>query len=142
MRLSVAASAPQHVTVFTLSDHRQQRTDADKSSQTTAVQFAGNIAAAARDPLLRELTGNHGGYLTKTQVDIAQTSGITSDFMFGNAPSDDPYRQVNFVNDDVVVPLELVLLGGLLTIVVAAVLLMVILRRHRRRRRLPSGTLG
>jgi hypothetical protein len=142
MRLSVAAQAPQHVTVFTLSDHRQQRTDADKSFQTTAVQFAGNVAGAVHNPLLSELTGNHGSYLTKTQVDIAQTSRITSDFTFGNAANDEPYRQVTFINDDVVVPLEFVLLGGLLTVVAAAVLLTVNLRRSRRRRLSHSGTFG
>jgi hypothetical protein len=146
MRLSVAAPTPQHVTVFTLSDHRQQRADADKSFQLTTVEFAGNIAAAGavtHDPLLRELTGNHGGYLTKTRVDIAQTSRITSDFAFGNAPNDDPYRQLTIVNDDVAVPLPLLWLAGfVLTVIVAAVVFMVILRRHRRRRRLTSGTFG
>ncbi|AMC61543.1 hypothetical protein RN08_4116 [Mycobacterium tuberculosis variant microti] len=42
MRLSVAAQEPQHVTIFTLSDHRQQRTDADAATQTTHVRFAGD----------------------------------------------------------------------------------------------------
>ena len=73
MRLSVAAPGPQQVTIFTLTEHRQQRTDADASGQTSQVQFAGNVSTAVRDPLLRELTGNHGGYLTKMQVDIPQT---------------------------------------------------------------------
>lgn len=142
MRLSVAATSPQTVSVFTLSDHRQQRTDADRSSQTTKVQFAGNIAGTVTDSLLRELTGNHGSYLTETQVDITQTSGITSDFIFGNAANDDPYRQIKIVNDDVVIPLEVVLLAGLLTLVAAGVLLTVILRRSRRRRFSRSGTFG
>lgn len=135
MRLSVAATTAQHVTVFTLADHRQQRTDADRSFQTTTVQFAGNIAGNVRDPLLRELTGSHGAYLTEAQVDITQTSRITSDFMFGNATNDDPYRQVRFVDDDVELPLELIMLSGfLLTIIVAAVVVWVILSRRRRRR--------
>lgn len=70
MRLSVAAQEPQHVTIFTLSDHRQQRTDADAATQTTHVRFAGDMSTAVRDPLLRELIGNHGSYLTKVEVDI------------------------------------------------------------------------
>lgn len=135
MRLSVAAQDPQHVTVFTLADHRQQRTDADKSTQTTTIGFAGDIAGAVHDPLLRELAANHGSYLTKAQVDIARTASITSDFTFGDAANDDPYRQVIVVNDDVAFPLELVWLGGFaLTVVVAAVVLVVLLRRNRRRR--------
>ncbi len=134
MRLSVAAPDPQHVTVFTLADHRQQRTDADKATQTTTVGFAGNIAAAVHDPLLRELAANHGSYLTKAQMDIARTSSITSDFTFGNAANDDPYRQVIVVNDDVVFPLELVLAGFALTVIVVAVVLLAVLRRNRRRR--------
>ncbi|OBK20631.1 hypothetical protein A5634_12185 [Mycobacterium asiaticum] len=142
MRLSVAAESPQHVTVFSLSDHRQQRTDADSSTQRIEVQFAGNVAGAAHDPLLRELTGNHGGYLTKTQVDINQTSRITSDFTFGNAPNDAPYRRVIVVDDDVAVPLGLVLAAGFaVMLIVAAVVLLVIRRRHRRRLR-SSGSFG
>lgn len=78
MRLSVAAQEPQHVTIFTLSDHRQQRTDADAATQTTHVRFAGDMSTAVRDPLLRELIGNHGSYLTKVEVDIYQTSRISS----------------------------------------------------------------
>lgn len=104
MRLSVAAQEPQHVTIFTLSDHRQQRTDADAATQTTHVRFAGDMSTAVRDPLLRELIGNHGSYLTKVEVDIYQTSRISSDFTFGNAPNDDPYRQVVTVYDDVALP--------------------------------------
>lgn len=136
MRLSVAATAPQHVTVFTLSDHRQQRTDADRSSQATKVQFAGRIAGNGSgnvgDPLLRELTTNHGSYLTETQVDIAQTSSITTDFTFGNAVNDDPYRQVRIVNDDATIPLDLIALGGVA--VIGVVVLALVLRNSRRRR--------
>ncbi|MCY0610989.1 DUF2330 domain-containing protein, partial [Klebsiella pneumoniae] len=88
----------------TLSDHRQQRTDADAATQTTHVRFAGDMSTAVRDPLLRELIGNHGSYLTKVEVDIYQTSRISSDFTFGNAPNDDPYRQVVTVYDDVALP--------------------------------------
>lgn len=135
MRLSVAAESPQHVTIFALSDHRQQRTDTDRSTQTTQVQFAGNIAGAANDPLLRELAGNHGAYLTKTQIDITRTSGITSDFTFGNAPDDDPYQQVIDVDDDVTVPSELVVPVLLAAVIVAAVVI-------RRRRRQTSAALG
>lgn len=140
MRLSVAAPQPQHVTVFTLSDHRQQRTDADKSTQTTTVGFAGRIPGETPDPLLRELTADHGSYLTKTQVDIARPSSITTDFTFGDAANDDPYRQVIVLNDDVAVPPALGWLAGFaVTVTVAAVVLLVVVRRNRRRRSMPLG---
>ena len=146
MRLSVAAPSPQQVTVFTLSDHRQQRTDADatgqsgQSAQITDVQFAGNVSTAVRDPLLRELAGNHGAYLTKIQVNIPKPSQISSDFTFGNAPGDDAYRQVVYVDRNVAIPIELVLLAALLIGAIAAtVIILVVLRQRRRRRATTAG---
>lgn len=130
MRLSVAAQEPQHVTIFTLSDHRQQRTDADVSGQTTTVQFAGNIGQSVHESLLREFAGNHGAYLTKTQTDIYQTSKITSDFIFANAPNDDAFRQVVVVNDYIDIPIELIVLAAIVIAVVAVVI--VLLLRTRR----------
>lgn len=138
MRLSVAAPSPQQVTVFTLSDHRQQRTDADASpgtGQSSEVQFAGNVATAVHDPLLRELTGNRGAYLTKIQVKIPDPGHISSDFSFGKAPNDDAYRQVVYVDRDVVIPVELIAFAGLvLTVIVATATFAVVAVRKRRRR--------
>ena len=135
MRLSVAASDPQHVTIVTLSEHRQQRTDTDASRQSTQVQFAGNVSSAVHDPLLRELAGNHGGYLTKLQVDIAKPTQISSDFAFGNAPNDDTYRQVVYVDRNMNIPIEPILLAALLFggMITAAVVIFVVRRRRRRR---------
>ncbi len=137
MRLSVAAPSPQEVTVYTLSDHRQQRTDADaagQAAQTNTVEFAGNVSTAVHDPLLRELTGNHGGYLTKILVNIPKPSQISSDFAFGNAPNDDAYRQVVYQDHDVVIPIELLVFAVLVLVVIAAtVTVLFIVRRHRRR---------
>ncbi|OBJ57201.1 DUF2330 domain-containing protein [Mycobacterium asiaticum] len=136
MRLSVAAPSAQHVTVFTLAGHRQQRIDSDRGSQATEIQFAGNIAGGVHDALLRELTANHGAYLTKFRVDISRTSTITSDFTFGDAPTDDPYQQVVVINDDVAIPLAAIWLAGfLVTLVVAGLVLAVLRRRNRRRSR-------
>jgi hypothetical protein len=129
MRLSVAAPSPQQLTVFTLSDHRQQRTDADASAQSTQVQFARTISTAVSDPLLRELTGNHGGYLTKIQVNIPKPAQISSDFTFGNAPNDDAYRQVVYVDHDVVIPIELILFVGFLLVAIAATVIFLLVRR-------------
>jgi hypothetical protein len=131
MRLSVAATNTQEVTVFTLSDHRQQRTDPDAATQSTEVQFAGNVANAVHDPLLRELAANHGAFLTKIVVN-AKPEQITSDFSFGNAPNDDAYRQVVVVDDDVVIPIDLVVLGLLVLGAIATTVLFLVLRGRRR----------
>lgn len=137
MRLSVAAPSPQRVTVYTLSDHRQRRTDADagaRSGQSTEVQFAGDVSTAVRDPLLRELTGSHGGYLTKLEVNIPTPSQISSDFAFGNAPRDDAYRQVVFVDRNVAIPIELIVVAGFVFAVIGAVTVAVFGVRRRGRR--------
>jgi hypothetical protein len=131
MRLSVAAQSAQQVTVFTLSDHRQQRTDPDAARQHTEVQFAGNVSEV-HDPLLRELAGNHGAYLTKIQVD-ANPEQISSDFSFANAPNDDAYRQVVVVNRDAIIPIELVVLGLLVFAGIVATVGFLTVRRRRRR---------
>src|SRR5262249_24972039 len=88
-------------------------TDVDASRQSTHVQFAGNISAAVRDRLLRELAAEHGAYLTKMQMDIPAPSQISSDFTFGNAPNDEAFRTVASVDRDVAIPIELILLAGL-----------------------------
>ncbi|KAA1249214.1 DUF2330 domain-containing protein [Mycobacterium simiae] len=136
MRLSVAAPDPQHVVVYTLADHRQQRTDTDRSAQTTQVQFAGNLADDVRDPVLRELVANHGSYLTKTVVDVNETSRISTDFTFANAPNDETYRQVVVVYDTVAIPIGVLLLAGaLLAVAVAAAIALVVFRSRSKDRR-------
>lgn len=135
MRLSVAAQGPQQVTVFTLSDHRQQRTDPDaQAGQSVQVQFAGSISGAVHDPLLGELTADHGGYLTKMQVNIPQPQRISSDFTFGNADRDDPYRQVIYVDRDVIIPVELLGLAVVVLTVAAVTVLVVVVAVRKRRR--------
>jgi hypothetical protein len=132
MRLSVAAPTTQQVTVFTLSDHRQQRTDPDATRQNTEVQFAGNVSNTVHDPLLRELAGNHGAYLTKILVN-ANPEQISSDFSFANAPNDGAYRQVVVVDRDRVIPIELVLLALLVFAGIATTVGFLVVRGRRRR---------
>ncbi|MGH3561159.1 MAG: DUF2330 domain-containing protein [Mycobacterium sp.] len=137
MRLSVAAAHMQQVTLFALADHRQQRVDADASAQVTQLEYADRISGAVQDPPLRELVGDHGGYLTRMSVDIYRPSQITSDFAFGNAPNDDPYRLV--INDDILIPIDLILLAAvLLAAIVAAVAIPVARRRARKRTARPA----
>lgn len=141
MRLSVAATGPQQVTVFTLSDHRQQRTDADaaaQAGQSVQVQFAGNVAAEVVDPLLRELSADHGGYLTKLQVNIPKPDQISSDFSFANAANDDAYRQVVYVDRNAVIPIELIVFAVFLFVVIAVAVPVAIFALRRRGRRANS----
>lgn len=142
MRLSVAAPSPQQVTVYTLSEHRQQRIDPDASAQagqSTQVQFAGNIATAAQDSLLRELVGNHGAYLTKVEVNIPAPAKISSDFLFGNATNDDTYRQIVYADHDVVIPIEFVAVGTFVfVLIVGAVTTVIVVVTRRRRRRITA----
>ena len=130
MRLSVAAPSPQRITIFTLADHRQQRVDADAHTQSIDTQYAGRISGRLQNPVLSELAGSRGTYLTKIAVEIADPSRITSDFAFGDAPNDDAYRQVLVVNDDIVIPLVAIVFVLFVSEIVVAV---VLLRRRRRK---------
>jgi hypothetical protein len=118
------------------------RTDADatgQAGQSSEVQFAGNVSTAARDQLLHELAANHGGYVTKIQVNIPTPSQISSDFTFGNAPSDDAYRQVVYVDRNVAIPIELILFAAFVFAVIVAMVAIVAVRSQRRQRAATSG---
>jgi hypothetical protein len=80
------------------------------------------------------LTANHGGYLTKIQVNIPKPAQIASDFTFANAANDDAYRQVIYVDHDVVIPIELIVFAGFLFTVIAATVIVLVVRGQRRRR--------
>lgn len=128
MRLSVAAPGPQRVTIFTLADHRQQRVDTDAHAQSVDTQYAGRISGELQNPLLSELAGSRGAYLTKIAVEIADPSQIKSDFAFGDAPNDDAYRQVLVVDDDIVIPVVAIVF----VLFVAEIWVAVVLLRRRR----------
>jgi hypothetical protein len=80
------------------------------------------------------LTENHGGYLTKMQVNIPKPTQISSDFTFGDAANDDAYRQVIYVDRDVVIPIELIVFAGFLFVLIAATVVVLVVRGQRRRR--------
>ncbi|MBV8964773.1 MAG: DUF2330 domain-containing protein, partial [Mycobacteriaceae bacterium] len=94
MRMSAAAHTPQQVVVYTLGQHRMQRTDSDAATQSTTVDYAGSVAGRINYAALSSLAHDGGAYLTKTSVQIADPGSITSDFEFGVAPNDDPVQQV------------------------------------------------
>jgi hypothetical protein len=119
MRMSAAAQTSQRVVVYTLGEHRMQRTDPDAAAQRVEVDYAGSVAGRAHDPTLTELAG-HGAFLTKISVDISDPSAITSDFEFGRAPNDDAFQQVVYRDRSVDVT-PFVFFGGLLLVFVVAV---------------------
>lgn len=92
MRMSAAAKDPQTVRLYLLSDHRVQRSDADTTSQSVTIEFAGRVEKAT-DPELSELIGSGRNYLTELSSYIGQPSAITTDFTFAAAASDKSYRE-------------------------------------------------
>lgn len=93
MRMSAAAKGIQHVTVYTLSRHRMQRTDADAAGQDVTVDYAGPVTGRTTDDTLTALS-EHNPYLTRISTTISEPASITTDFTFGPAPADDPYQRV------------------------------------------------
>ncbi|MGN2641868.1 DUF2330 domain-containing protein [Nocardia takedensis] len=132
MRMSAAATTPQTVRLYLLSDHRMQRSDTDAGKQYTGVEFAGRIGDTA-DPQLRELSADGRDYLTELEVGIVEPSAITSDFTFTAAPSDESHRARITVVDHVELfgyPAGTVILGaaGLAAAVVVLALVRVVRR--------------
>ena len=93
MRMSAAAKDTQRVVVYTLAQHRMQRTDADATRQDIAVDYAGSVQGRTSDQTLTELSAKNP-YLTRISTTITEPSSITTDFVFGPAPTDDPYQRV------------------------------------------------
>jgi hypothetical protein len=92
MRMSAAARTPLQVLIYTLGAHKMQRIDPDKGTQNDDVPYAGSIAGRSHDQTLTELAG-HGPFLTRMSA-IVYPERITSDFVFGPAPDDDPYPPI------------------------------------------------
>ncbi|WP_059020106.1 DUF2330 domain-containing protein [Mycobacterium sp. M26] len=132
MRMSAAAKDTQRVVVYTLADHRMQRTDADANRQAVRVDYAGPIQGRTSDPTLTALSDGNP-YLTKISTTITDPAAIGTDFTFGPAPSDDPYQQVirNGEPEDNTALLAAV--GATVLVAVAAALIAVVWIRRQRR---------
>ncbi|WP_445169988.1 DUF2330 domain-containing protein [Mycolicibacterium sp. Dal123E01] len=134
MRMSAAAKDTQRIVVYTLAPHRMQRTDADAARQDVTVDFAGSIRGRSSDETLTELSAINP-YLTKISTTITEPSSIATDFVFGTAPSDEPYQRViRRHTDDTADPdaFLLALSASTVVIVVAAAAGIVVTVRHRR----------
>lgn len=87
------------------------------------------------------MAANHGSYLTKIQVEIANPARISSDFTFGNASNDDACRWVAYVARDVAIPIALILFAGFVFVVIAATVIVLVVLKQRRRRPTIAGPL-
>lgn len=130
MRMSAAAQTAQSVVIYTLGEHRMQRSDPDAAAQQVEVDYAGLIAGRTSDPELTELS-SHGTFLTKLSVQINNPASITSDFQFVPAANDDPYQQVSY--REVNLFGYVVLAMYLVAVAVALVVVVWLIRRVRRR---------
>jgi hypothetical protein len=93
MRLSVAAAGSQFVRTYVFADHRTERTDPTAEAGRTQVRFADRLdPAAVSSPSLAQILAEHP-YLTATDQYLdTPREQIVSDFTFGQASSDQPYR--------------------------------------------------
>jgi hypothetical protein len=132
MRMSAAAKDTQYVTVYTLAEHRMQRTDADANRQAVRVDYAGSVRGRTGNPTLTEFSATNP-YLTKITTTITDPTAIGTDFTFGPATTDDPYQQVirsERPHDDTA--LQLAVGASVLVVVLAVVVAVGWIRRHRR----------
>ncbi|MFN8031805.1 MAG: DUF2330 domain-containing protein [Mycobacterium sp.] len=132
MRMSAVAKDAQHVTVYTLSRHRMQRTDSDAAKQDVTVDYAGSVAGRTSDKTLTELSAQNP-YLTRISTTITDPASIATDFTFGPAPSDDPYqRVVGGGEPGDTTALLAAIAASVAVVVVAAGVLTTLIVRHRR----------
>lgn len=133
MRMSAAAKDTQHVVVYTLAQHRMQRTDTDAGRQSVTVDYAGPIGGRPTGRTLAEL-GAKNRYLTMISTSIAQPSSITTDFTFGPAPSDEVFQRVVRRGDesDDGLTLLLAITATVGVVIVAAAVGVIWTVRHRR----------
>jgi len=94
MRLSSAATSSQFVRTYVFSDHRMQRTDETAAAGVLDVRFAGEVPVAALTSDALVSIAAERPYLTVLDQFFEEPSvEIVSDFTFGQAPSDEPYRE-------------------------------------------------
>lgn len=136
MRLSVAAPESQFVRTYVFADHRTERTDPTAREGNRQLRFAGHVdPAAATTPSLAAILAAHP-YLTATDQYFSDPrTQIVSDFTFGPAASDEPYRRTTYETHTRTIlgipagPVLLVL--GVLAINVAVAAALLVARRRK-----------
>jgi len=130
MRMSAAATSPQHPTVYVLAPHRMRRTDPISGGITRPeLFFAGPVDPSAVTSASLKGWLAATPYLTATAQWLPEPKQIISDFTFGRAPDDTPYQRVEY-DDHYLLPVDL---GILLILAILTVVVLLGLRLTRRR---------
>ncbi len=143
MRLSAAATQSQFVRTYVFAEHRVQRTDATAAEGDSSLYFAGEIdpADVSSEALVSIVSDQP--YLTVldqyfTQPDVQ----IVSDFTFGQAATDQSYREVEHstrMREIMGIPAGPALTFIGMVVVLVGTLAISGTRRRRRRTRLVSA---
>ncbi|MFV0251890.1 MAG: DUF2330 domain-containing protein [Beutenbergiaceae bacterium] len=139
MRLSAAATGEQSVRIYVFADTQMQRVDESSETGESSMYFAGEISASSvSSDTLVSIIGENPYLTVLDQYFDDPGSEIVSDFQFGQAPSDTPFRQTTTV-------VQMREIGGLPAgpvLTISGMLLVLIgtltisgIRRYRRRHR-------
>lgn len=143
MRLSAAATADQHVRTYVFSDHRVQRTDETSSNGELDMWFAGEVAASqVTSDALVSIVAEHSYLTVQDHYFPDPESQIVSDFTFGRAASDTPYREQRYetrMREVMGIPAGPALtIIGMVVVLVGVLAVSGLTRRRRRRLRLAA----
>ncbi|NYI69049.1 hypothetical protein BJY26_003355 [Spelaeicoccus albus] len=133
MRLSRAATEPQHVRMYVVGQHKMTRADSDNSGSaagSSSVEWAGRIASADLDNAgLKEFFGTNDYLTVFSSVYTDPRLQISSDYRFVRAGDDDPYQPVQtrhhsvqvggiYAGPLIAVAVAVLVLAGIITLVV------------------------
>lgn len=143
MRLSAAAADSQHVRTYVFSDHRVQRTDETSSNGELDMWFAGEVAASqVTSDALVSIVAEHSYLTVQDHYFPDPESQIVSDFTFGRAASDTPYREQRYetrMREVMGIPAGPALtIIGMVVVLVGVLAVSGLTRRRRRRLRLAA----
>ena len=144
MRLSSAASDSQFVRTYVFSDHRMQRTDESANTGLLDLRFAGEVPATSLTTGSLVSIAAEQPYLTVLDQYFEDPSEeIVSDFTFGQAGTDEPFRERVYetrMREILGVPAGPALTFiGMVAILVGTLIVSGLLRRSRRRRQSAQG---
>lgn len=136
MRLSAAADSSQFVRTYVFAEHRMERTDPSAENGRLQVRFAGRVdPAALTSPALVSIASQRPYLTAFDQYFFDPGEQIVSDFTFGRAATDDPYRERTYVvrmRTILGIPAGPALVGlGVLTLNLVVVGALLLLRRRR-----------
>jgi hypothetical protein len=111
MRLSRSATMSQYIDLYVLAPHRMDPSAVPVPGEGPALQFAGRIERSD-SPAVADYVGD-GAFLTRWKDTILDPAAIQSDYIFEQAASDAPFRQVVYRTRNRGDLTALILLGAL-----------------------------